>query len=301
MDWSPGLSVGIPTYNGAHRVEMLLKNIRQRMPKDLNYELIVCDDSGKPEHQAKVHEICKTYGACFIANERNSGVAASWNRLTRFSIRECMVILNDDVLLADDALGYLYYAVMANPKIGSFGLNFRFITAGDEAAIMASPTGKIIPLNVRYEGKELIRHERFATMPPEEDGQPGRVMCPTGPGFGFRRAMYEAAGGFDPRYFAFYEETDFGVSCAKLGFPSCTLAYPTDNYHVWSATFGSAPEIPASKIMMESKRKFVEKWSKILGVSFNDAPEIHNLIMDKIPPIEVQWLGLGKKERSATV
>lgn len=301
MDWNRGLSVGIPTYNGAHRVDALLRNIRQRTPKDLDYEIIVCDDSGKEEHRNRVQEITLKYGARFIFNEKNSGVASSWNRLTRFSIRECMVLLNDDVLLAQDALGFLSYAVMANPKIGSFGLNFRFITAGDVGAILAAPEGKIIPLNVRYVNGVLIRDERFTAMPAEEDNVPGRVMCPPGCGFGFRRETYEAVGGFDQRYFAFYEETDFGVSCAKMGLPACTLSIPGDSYHIWSATFGSAPEIPSGKIMAESRRKFVEKWSKILGVTFNDAPEIHNLLMDKIPPIEVRWLGQGRKERSATV
>lgn len=122
--------------------------------------------------------------------------------------------------------------------------------------------------------------------------------CPAGCFFGFRREMYDAVGGFDEQYFAFYEELDFGVACAEKGFPTFTLPVPHDNYHLWSATFATAPEINAGKVMVESRQKFVWKWSARLGVRFSDAPEIHNLLMDKIPKIQVKWIGLDGSERS---
>lgn len=301
MEWQKGVAIGIPTYNGVLRVKALLKNLRQRLDPQLDVDLVVVDDSGRQEHQNAVKQVCQEYGAKYIFHEKNSGVPTGWNNLTRSTNRECMVLLNDDVLMAKDAIENLYYAVMANPKVGTFGLNFRFITMDDCPKILESADSKVIPLNVRYENGVLIRNERFASLPPEGDDNPGRVMCPTGCGFGFRRETFEAVGGFDQRYFAFYEETDFGVSCALKGLPSFTLPIPMDSYHLWSATFGSAPEVPASKIMLASKAKFVEKWSKILGVTFQDAPELHNLLMDKIPLFEVKWMGAGHKERSAVL
>jgi GT2 family glycosyltransferase len=122
--------------------------------------------------------------------------------------------------------------------------------------------------------------------------------CPMGAAFAFRRSVYDQVGGFDERYRCFYEETDFGVACARQGMPSITIPVPHDNYHMWSATFASSPEVPAGQIMNESRAKFVAKWSEILGVKFNDAPEIHNLLMDKIPQFEVKWLGVGKRQRA---
>ncbi len=67
---------------------------------------------------------------------------------------------------------------------------------------------------------------------------------------------------------------------------------------MWSASFGSAPEVPAGAIMARSRASFVQNWTELLGVKFSDAPEIHHLLMDKIPKIELKWLGLGKVERS---
>lgn len=306
MNWMPGVTIGIPTYNAAKgectRLEGLLINLRQRTSADIPHEIVVCDDSGLSGHQQKVEALCRKYDAHFLANQKNSGVATSWNRLTRFSMREMVVLLNDDVLVAKDWLPYLAYAVMENDKAGSISLNCKFITAEDTVEILKGPDAKVIPLNVHYRDNVLIRNERFSSLPAEEDSPPGRVMCPAGCAFGFRRATYERVGGFDQRYFAFYEETCYGCSCAWfLKMPAFTLSIPGDNYHIWSATFGSAPEIHASKIMMESREKFRQKWSKILGFQFQDAHDIHHHIMDKIPPLKIKWLGAGKIPKEASL
>ena len=227
-------------------------------------------------------------------------MAAGWNTIVRSGNgSRYIVILNDDVFVAKDWLSYMAYALEHNPKVGSFGMNCRFISKDDAAKIVLGPDAKVLPLNVHWRGSTLVRNERYKEMPEEEDGPPGRVMCPTGCFFGFRREIYDMVGGFDERYFAFYEETDFGVACASRGYPSFSLGVPDHNYHMWSASFGSAPEIDAGSVMARSRESFVRKWTEILGVKFTDAPEIHHLLMDRIPPIEVKWLGLGRVERSA--
>jgi GT2 family glycosyltransferase len=277
----------------------LLENLRQRTPQSVPHTIVVCDDSGKEAHRAEVRRACQRYGAVYVQHDRNRGVPAAWNTLSRATDHEAVVLLNDDVLVARDWLEYLFYAVRENPAAGSFCLNCLFIEAGDAREIVRGPDARVVPLNVRYKDGVLVRNERFTEMPKEQDHAPGRVMCPSGCAFGFLRETFDRAGGFDERYFCFYEETDFGVACAVRGMPAFTLPVPLENYHIWSATFASAPEIPAGQIMGASRAKFVEKWSAILGVKFQDAPEIHSLIMDKIPPLLIRWLGAGKARREA--
>lgn len=295
----PKVTIGIPVYNRGAALVNLLQNLRQRTPQDIDHEIIVVDDSGRPAHRQLTLAACRQYGATYVEHDKNRGVAAGWNTLVRAGGKsEYCVILNDDVFVANDWLSYMVYALKENPKVGSFGMNCRFIAKGDAAEIIQGPHAKVIPLNVHWRGENLIRTERYKSMPEEEDGPPGKVMCPTGCFFGFRREIYDLVGGFDERYFAFYEETDFGVSCAWRGLPSFVLGVPDHNYHMWSASFASAPEVPAGSIMARSRQEFVRKWTGILGVQFSDAPEIHHLLMDKIKPIQVKWLGLGKTERS---
>jgi len=294
----PKVTIGIPVYNRGASLPDLLKNLRQRTRTDIDHEIVVVDDSGKDYHRKVTREACAQYAVRLIIHPVNRGVAAGWNTIVRSSESRHIVILNDDIFVANDWLRYMDYALEMNPNVGSFGMNCRFISKDDAKEIVKSPEAKVIPLNVHWRGAELIRNERFKSMPVEEDGAPGKVMCPTGCFFGFRREVYDLVGGFDERYFAFYEETDFGVACAQKGYPSFSLGVPDHNYHMWSASFGSAPEIDAGGIMARSRAAFVEKWSNLLGVKFSDAPEIHNLLMDKIPTMRVRWLGLGRSERS---
>jgi GT2 family glycosyltransferase len=292
------VTIGIPVYNRGASLVNLLQNLRQRTPVTIDYEIIVVDDSGKQPHRNITKDACRSYGAVYVEHEKNKGVSTGWNTLVRAGGKsEFCVILNDDVFVSNDWLTYMLYALERNPKVGSFGMNCRFIAKEDAAEIVKGPNAKVIPLNVYWKGGTLIRTERYKSWPVEEDGPPGKVMCPTGCFFGFRREIYDLVGGFDERYFAFYEETDFGVSCAWRGLPSFVLGVPDHNYHMWSASFATAPEVPAGAIMARSRASFVKKWMEILGTTFADAPDIHHLLMDKIPPIEVRWLGVGKVER----
>lgn len=296
------VTIGIPVYNRGARLVDLLQNLRQRTSKDIEHEIVVVDDSGKDYHRKIVQEACQKYEARFVCHERNRGVAAGWNTITGFGRgSDFVVILNDDVFVANDWLRYMAYALEKNPGVGSFGMHCRFISKEDAPAIIRGPEEKVIPLNVHWRGAELVRNERFRSMPTEEDGAPGRVMAPTGCFFGFRREIHEMVGGFDERYFAFYEETDFGVACAHKGYPSFSLGVPDHNYHMWSASFGAAPEIDAGGVIARSRAAFVAKWSAILGVKFSDAPEIHSLLMDRIKPMQIKWLGLGRAERMETL
>ena len=294
------VTIGIPTYNGWQRVANLLENMKQRTEKDIKHDIVICDDSGRHDHREKIRAICAQYGARFIFHQNNRGVPAAWNTLVKSSNSKYIVLLNDDILVAKNWLKAPLHAIKENPLVGSFGLHCYFISPSDVQPLLAGPDAKIIPLNIRWDGPNLILNERFDSIPTSAGSVPGRTMCPTGCAFGFRREMWEKVGGFDERYQAFYEETDFGVACAELGFPSVQLSCP-GNYHIWSQTFGSAPEINAGQVMADSKRKFLEKWRVRLGIEINDAPDIHPFLMDKIGPIEIQWIDENELQHTSII
>lgn len=290
--------IGIPTYNGWKRVDALLNNLRQRTPADIKHTIVVCDDSGKDQHRKLVRGVCGRWGAHYIENQANRGVPASWNALARsVPDHDYVILLNDDVLVDNGWLRPLGYALSRNPKVGSFGVNCLYITESDTPGILAGPDAKVVPLNVHCRDGRTIRDERFDQMPQAVENPPIRYLHPAGCFFGFQRRVYDEVGGFDERYFSFYEEMDFGVSCAQRGFPSFGLSAPWYNYHISSATFSTAPEIRAGQIIEDSRRKFLEKWGRQLGRTFSDPHEIRPILVDSIPAFEVRWLGLDGSER----
>jgi GT2 family glycosyltransferase len=124
----------------------------------------------------------------------------------------------------------------------------------------------------------------------EENEQPGRVMAPSGCLFCFSRDKYNLAGGFDEHYYSFYEEADFGTTLASKGYCSYCLCWPK-NFHLWSATFGSAPEIDASKVMIDSRMYYINKWG-----AHHDGPNgTHKRFMSKIPFHRIKWIFKDKE------
>jgi len=102
--------------------------------------------------------------------------------------------------------------------------------------------------------------------------------------------MFELAGGFDESMKSFHEESHFGSLLAAKGYPSFGLPYPM-LYHIWSATFAANPELKAHERMIQSRRLYCEHWN--VPPEYHEKPfeYTHPLIMSKIDPTPVKWLG----------
>jgi GT2 family glycosyltransferase len=271
--------VGIPCYSGASDLLLAcLQAVRDRSGNNIEYDLVVVDDSGNVEHQRKSKEVCDKFNARWLCNDVNKGVAASWNVLSRSSDAPYIALLNDDLIVAQGWLDALYYALHNNPQAGSFGLFAYFITMEDLPTLLSSPTATVMPrdpFSKQPAPEELQKHHGRENL--------GRVMCPTGCGFGFRRDVYEKTIGFDETLGkCFHEETDFGTQCAALGYPSYCLQWPM-NYHIWSATFGRSPELMVNRPMDYSRNRYVEKWGAL-------PQAMHVPLMSKIPFQQLKWL-----------
>lgn len=277
--------IGIPTYNGAHRVDWLLQSISMRTDKaqlkfykDIDYKIIVCDDSGKKDHQEKTVNVVNKWKSSIpvdiIINDKNLGLAASWNRIVKSQDSEYVILINDDIIVANDWLETMTYFLDKNQKAGAVSHFCYFITNDDIPQLLSSLNATVKP------------RDPFTKVPTgehsDQNEHPGRVMAPAGCLFAFRREIYNEIGGFDENYRVFYEESDFGTNLASHGYPCYVLCYPR-NWHLWSATFGNAPEIRASEVMNDSRQYYIKKWNGHFEVT-------HPRYMDKIPFQKIKWL-----------
>lgn len=273
--------VGIPTYNGAYRVDWLLQSISMRTPAGADYKIIVADDSGRPEHQEKTRDIVEKWKhnipVELLINDKNLGLSSTWNRIVKSQDSTHVILINDDIIVAQDWLETMVYFLDNNPKAGSVSHYCYFITKEDIPKLLSGPGAIVVPRDPFTK----VPNQKYS----DEREYPGRVMAPAGCFFGFRRTIYNEIGGFDGNYYAFYEESDFGTTLASRGYPTYMLCYPK-NWHLWSATFGEAPEIPASDVMSRSRQYYIQKWQGHFEVT-------HPRYMDKIPFQKVKWLYKG--------
>ena len=250
------ITIGIPTLNGPDLLARCLESVGActRWAQWDNIKVLAVDD-GSEEEQLKltkdaIHRASTAYPAMgleLLVHGQRRGIAAGWNSLTRH--RECDVValLNNDIEAVDDWLEALVFSLDANPLLGMVGLNsYVGVTKAQVAdAVVGVPTHSWRP-DVDFSEARLM------------DGD-GSLLTSCGYAFAFRRQDYEDVGGFDERYFCFYEEVDFGVALRQRGFRCAMTSHPLV-YHMGGATNSEPRNLVAADRMAESRAKFVEKW-----------------------------------------
>lgn len=249
--------IGIPTLNGPDRLDRALKSIKTYTDlKDV--VVLVSDDASTPENLKLNKDVVHTHGVQMLMSEKRLGIARQWNRLVRHvPDTEICVLLNDDVEVVEDWLDVLVFSLQKNPDLGMVSLRC-------ETGVTSS-NGQPRP-RVDYNESHILHAG-------------GSLVSGGGAAFAFRRADWETVGGFDERYFCFYEEVDFGVALTQLGRFNAFVSYPVI-YHMGGATIGV--NMDASQVLLDSRKKFEEK----RGVSMKG---IQKDLAARKAPLFVEW------------
>jgi len=193
------VSVVIPTYRREAPLRRCLRDVLAQRHAD--FELFVMDQS--PEHEAETWAVLRGLPehARHVRLSQPSVVAAV-NAGTRLATAPLLVVLDDDIEIADTDLLARHARHYDEPSIG-----------GVVGRIMHPTRGVDLP-------------------PPAADGplgflamnfdhaQPMDVPTVCGANMSFRRAVVQALGGFDERYTgnAFRWETDFSLRLVRSGY-----------------------------------------------------------------------------------
>lgn len=232
----PEICVGVPTLNGPDRLARCLESVRRHTPMEaLGAALFVSDDCSREGGLEANKRVCADYGVEMLMAQSRLGVAEQWNRLTRHTAAPIVVLMNDDVEVVPDWLQALAFTLRNNPHAGMVGLK------GYQGVNSLNFTPPPVP---SY--NEAVM-ERGVGM-----------IASTGFLFGFSRDKYDAVGGFDPGFFAFYEEIDFGARLLAMGWPSYMLSHPVV-IHQGGATTSDRKNLDAQRVMAESRGRFKAK------------------------------------------
>lgn len=271
------ITVGIPTLNGPALLERALKSIADCTKFDGGVRVLVCDDGSEADKLQSNKDIVHTWasripGLQMLMNNARCGIATSWNRLTRhYSDAQIIVLMNDDIEVVDYWLDVLAYSLRENPKAGMVGLN-------SYVSLIKQQYAKMFP-------SDALPHERMPLVDYREahlmDGG-GSMLSAQGPIFAFRKEAFDLVGGFDERYFVYYEEVDFAVSLRRKGLYSFMASYPLC-FHQGGATNSQEKNINASEHMARSGKLFAEKWGK----SFSELRE--EFRNDYVRPALREW------------
>lgn len=198
----PRVSIVIPTWNQAGLLAAALRSLRHQTYTD--FETVVADNGsadGTAEQLAKEFPEVRV-----LALGENLGFARATNAGLRAAKGDILVCLNNDVECEPDWLHELVAALDRMPDVGSVASKMMDArrpgvvdAAGDSMSLVAWNIGHGLPDGPEYNvGREILSACAGAAA--------------------YRKALLDAVGVFEERYFAWFEDVDLGIRAQLAGF-----------------------------------------------------------------------------------
>lgn len=168
-----------------------------------------------------------------LALDRNLGFAGAVNRGARRALAdgaELVWLLNNDTVVAADALSRLVAAAREHPQAGLFGCDLRPLDRPERPAPVVR-------------GFDWLRGR--VRMPARTQAEPGAepVDLVSACAVLVRAEVFERVGPFDERYFLYFEDVDWALRARRAGF-GCRLVHGAVVRHRGSAAARGDPRAP---------------------------------------------------------
>lgn len=208
------VKIGISTYNDRGFLPILLQSIRWYTFLNEALDIVVCDDGSTPEFKKKTQETCDEFDAFYIEHETNQGIPTTWNHLSMSlnNDAEIIVLLNNDLLMPPNWLYPIVHFLDANESNVNVGSVFWNPVNQVPMEAMRAFLPNLCHTSYYSEdtatGKSRdFLSEHIMKLHTGEGQGLGRVMCPCGACFAFRRQVFDEVGPFDERLTSFHEES----------------------------------------------------------------------------------------------
>lgn len=202
-----GIWVIVPNWNGG---DLNIKCLESLSIQTKEHMVLVVDNNSSDNSIEKIEKsFPKTK---VLKNKNNLGFAGGVNAGIKEALRndaQYIVLLNNDVILEKDWISELSFFLKKNAKTGSVAgklMNVdgtRVDNTGDEYSIW----GLSIPRDRDLKDDQAFRNK-------------GRVFGPSAGAAMYRTSVFNDAGLFDEKFFAYYEDTDFNFRMQLKGWPA---------------------------------------------------------------------------------
>jgi GT2 family glycosyltransferase len=193
-----------------------------------NFEVIVVDNSG----EARVRSLNLDFVSRVIENDANVGFGEAINRAAAVSYSQYIATLNDDAIADPGWLAALVRGIECGARIGMCASQVRLHPSGnlDSAGMLICGDGSSKQRGHGTAAAEYARSEQ--------------ALLPSGSAALYRRELFNHLGGFDPDFFLYCEDTDFGLRARWAGW-QCMYAADAMVDHRYSHSAGRASALKA--------------------------------------------------------
>jgi GT2 family glycosyltransferase len=214
------LSVVIPTYRGGSALRLCLESVTDQSSRW--FDVTVVDDAPDPATSTLVRAFT---GVRYLANPSNLGFATAVNRGIRATAGDWVLVLNDDAQVEPGTMSAILTETESGLDMGACFVRLSDRPTVDSAGIIVHPDGSSTERG-RNESVESARFRR-----------PTEVFGPSGSAGVYRRAVFDEVGGYDERFFAYYEDVDLAWRARSRGY-GCRFLPKARVLHQHSATWG---------------------------------------------------------------
>ena len=234
---SHSLSVIIVTHNSLPILLDCLRHLRAAT-ESRDAELLIVDNNSTEDVSTAVAS--EFPQAVVISNRRNVGFARACNQAVAKATGELLLFLNPDVLIDPAALDHLV-AAATQPQAGLVAGRLRYPDGRFQATCRNFPR----PANLLFSRGSLLTKlfgrptgnaSPVYTLP--DFAEVTRVPAVAGTLLMVLRSVFDRAGGFDPRFFMYMEDTDLSLRIDGAGYRN--LFVPEGGgVHDWGRGSGS--------------------------------------------------------------
>lgn len=218
---SPRVSVVIVAFNPGPHLQRALDALAVQTVQDV--EIIVWDNAST---DGAVDAVRLPPRARLVRSAENLGFAAGNNRAAALSAAPYLALLNPDAFPEPDWLERLLAAAARTGAAAVASLQLM-----DEAPDRLDGAGDVLSIcGVGWRGGYARPRARYALAEAETFGACGAAVL-------YRRDAFDRAGGFEPRFFCYFEDVDLSFRLRLLG-ERIVLAPDAIVRHVGSAATG---------------------------------------------------------------
>ena len=236
----------IPNYNGARWLPGVLESVAAQTVAPA--EVLVVDD-GSTDGSAEVAEAA---GARVLRLERNGGFARAANAGVAATSAEAVALVNTDVVLDDVWLESVVFAL------------------GERDATVASKLVDLEDPAVLYSAGDVLRRDGVA----EQRGRferdtgaydaPGDVFSACAGAALYRRAAFDAVGGFDERLGMYLEDVELGLRLRLAGW-GCAWEPRAVARHAGGGSSGGPGALIERNTLLLVARYFRLRWLPLVA------------------------------------
>lgn len=204
------ISIIIVSYNSADVIELCLASIFKQDSLMSHIEVLVVDNASSDSTVNIIRE--KFPSVLIFQNNVNYGYSYAVNRGYSESVGKYILILNPDTVLEDEFIKKVINLMDSLPEIGILGVS------------LISTNGKIQPTCWKEPSLLTVIYDmmlpyffslKLVTLQPEKFAS---VPMVSGACMIVRKDVFQTLGGFDERFFLYYEDVDFCYRARKLGY-----------------------------------------------------------------------------------